>query len=232
MIEDVRIGATGVAECIVSGRSPRRSMLRPFKFNKSGEGAGRSAYYQYALNAIRLFHKSANNKKILRDAKKKLDEMAGDASLIFLQRIKLARNADAIAAYEKVYGDRDFEVLPRHRLEFAVTGVTITAQPDLWVRENGIEVIIKIGVRKKKQPDLFIELMLHLLRKAAVSKGYKVRARNVAFLDISSGEERISRLPLSYFNRKLLATCREIAKLWPEIASASNKPAEEEQPSA
>jgi hypothetical protein len=231
MAKDVRIGATGVAECISKGLSPRRSMLRPFKYNKSGEGAGRSAYYQYALNAIRQFHRSGNSRTVLRDARRSMDSLASDPSLSHLQRTKLLRNADAIATYQKIYGDRQFELLPRHRLQLKIAGVTITAQPDLWVREGTIEVIIKIGVHKKKQPELFMELMLHILRKAAIATGYKVRARNVAFLDITSGDERIAKLPLSYFNKKLASTCREIEQIWPDITQSSNQSGDAPRPS-
>lgn len=222
MPDDVRIAATGIAECVSKGTSPRRSMLRPYKYNKSGEGAGRSAYYQYALKAIRQFHRSKNDRTVLRDTKRSLDQLSGDPALTHLQRTRLRRNADAINAYEKIYGDRRFELLPRHRLQVNIAGVTVTAQPDLWVRENNTEVIIKIGVHKKTQPVLFMELMLHLLRKAAIATGYRVRARNVAFLDVTTGDERISKLPLSHFNRRLRSTCREILRIWPDITSPTS----------
>ena len=152
-----------------------------------------------------------------------MDKLAGDPSLKRLQRTKLLRNADAIAAYEKIYGDRHFELLPKaHRLQLNVAGVTITAQPDLWVREGTIEVIIKIGVQKKKQPELFMELMLHLLRKAAIATGYKVRARNVAFLDVTSGDERICQITAVTLQQEAgFDMPGEIAQIWPDITQVT-----------
>ena len=47
--DPIKISATGVAEFIISNPSSGRSKLRPYKFNKRGEGFGRSSYYQATI---------------------------------------------------------------------------------------------------------------------------------------------------------------------------------------
>jgi hypothetical protein len=57
-----------------------------------------------------------------------------------------------------------------------------------------------------------------LLRKAAVSSGYKIRARNIVYLNVSNGEEMICSGGLTRFNRIFAAGAREIAGVWPKIS--------------
>jgi hypothetical protein len=57
------------------------------------------------------------------------------------------------------------------------------------VREDKTEVLIKIVIAKKKNAET--EMLLYLIRKAAVRHGYRIRARNVVYLDISTGNERM-----------------------------------------
>ena len=129
--------------------------------------------------------------------------------------MRLERNIGAIDAYERLYGRRQFKVLPTHRISHVQGLVTITAQPDLWVRENKTEVLIKLGIAKKRIAET--EMVLYLIRKAAIRHGYRVRARNVVYLDVSTGKERICADRISKFNRTFSAAASRIAEVWPKI---------------
>ena len=54
-----------------------------------------------------------------------------------------------------------------HRISYRVGQIVVTAQPDLWVEENGTEVLLKIGIAKKKPS--YVDILLTVIRKAAVS---------------------------------------------------------------
>lgn len=220
MKPEIRISVTGFAEFVTADPSSRSRKLRPFKFRNKGEGAGRSAYYKSALHAIRRYHASGGDDGVLRAAKQ---ELAAGATAAANRRdeAKCDRNLAAIEAYQRIYGRRQFRVLPNHRLMYRVGPIMVTAQPDLWVEEEGTQVLIKIGIAKK-QPVL-VDVMLYLIRKAAVASGYRVRARNVVYLDITNGEERSCNDNLKRFNRLFLIAARELATIWETLTEPSVK---------
>jgi len=212
--ELIKIGVSGFAECATSNPKSLPNKLRPYKFKSKGEGAGRSGYYQFALNTIRLYHKSERDPKIFEKA---INELLAKSQTEpdKLRRIKYKSNAAAIVAYHKIYGNRRFKVLPNHRLRYRIGSIVVTAQPDLWVEEDGTQVLIKVGVNKKKA--MRIDVLLYVMRKAAIATGYRVRARNVVYLDVTNGQERCCNNHLSRYNRMFVGLARQIAKVWPTI---------------
>lgn len=212
--ELIKIGVSGFAECAISNPQTLPNKLRPYKFKSKGEGAGRSGYYQFALNTIRLYHKRDRDPSIFEKAISELLAKA-QAEPDKLKRIKYQSNAAAIRAYRQIYGKRRFKVLPNHRLRYKIGSIIVTAQPDLWVEEDGTQVLIKVGVNKKKA--LRTDVLLYVMRKAAIASGYRIRARNVVYLDVTIGKERCCDDHLSRYNRMFLGLARQIAKIWPTI---------------
>jgi len=216
MSDQIKIGVSGFAECALAYPRISQRRLRPFKFNNKGEGAGRSGYYKRALDTIREFHKQHEEPDVFKTAKQ---ELAAQINALdptdFRTRTKLRKNIDALIAYEAIYGDRKFLMHPRHRLSVRIGNVLITAQPDLWVSEHGIEVLIKIGTAKKKQQH--VDILIYLLRKAAISSGHRIRARNVVYLDITNGKEHCCRTDLARFNRMFRNVAQKIEQEWTGI---------------
>jgi hypothetical protein len=221
----IKISATGVAEFITANPSSRPSKLRPYKFNKRGEGFGRSSYYQAAINCIKKYHSAGRDENVTKKAMLELTAISTDESLGKLLQVKAQRNIDAILAYMRVYGARRFQVLKNHRLSYTNKKLRITASPDIWVKEADQEVLLKIGAARHRNPDEFVELLLHLIRKAAISSGYKVRAKNVVYLDISIGQERVAQKSLSFYNKALDWAAKEIAAEWSNLAAPPGYPA-------
>ena len=213
---NIRVSMSCLAEFVTSyGRSPE-SRLRPFKFNKRGEGFARSSYYQYALRTIRAYHSGGNNPSILdRD----LLEMRtrADKAIESWECIKFERNASAVVAYRRIYGNRKFKILPNRRLQYRIGGIVVTAQPDLWAEEQKTQVLLKIGMAKHNIS--YVDMLLSLLRKAAVSSGHKIRARNIVYLNVSNGKELVCSGGLTRFNRTFAAAAKEIANVWPQITT-------------
>lgn len=196
--QPIRLAATGFAEYVTSSPTTRDNKLPAFKFKHKGEGAGRSGYSGFALRTIARYHRSGRDRAVLQAPKQELLAALPDAK-DHLARTKIQRNTTAIEAYERLYGQRRFKVLTNHRMAHQQGNVTVTAQPDLWVSEDDIEVLIKVGVTRKKPIET--DMLLHLIRKAAIQQGYRVRARNVVYLDITTGHERICAARINRFNR-------------------------------
>jgi hypothetical protein len=196
------------------GRAPE-SLIRPYKFSKRGEGAGRSSYYRFAINAIRYYHNSGRDPRVFQVALAELQKRSDDAKEK-KDRVKCEKNIVAIDLYQRVYRNRDFKVLPNHRISYRLGQIRVTAQPDLWVEENGTQVLLKIGVARKKPS--YVDVLLTIIRKAAVSSGHRrVRAKNVVYLNVSTGKEMICTGGLTRFNRTFKAIARDIARVWPKV---------------
>ena len=212
----VRVSMSCLAEFVTSyGRSPA-SRLRPYKFNKRGEGFARSSYYQYALHTIRTYHSNGNDAAIFQ---RDLLEMRtrADKAAEGWERVKYEHNISALEAYRKIYGNRKFTILPNRRLEYRVGGIVVTAQADLWVEEQGTQVLLKVGMARHKIS--YVDMLLSLLRKAATSSGHKIRGRNIVYLNVSNGKEQICSGGLTRFNRTFAAAAKEIANVWPTMTS-------------
>jgi hypothetical protein len=209
-----RVSVSCLADFVNSPGRSAESLLRPYKFNKRGEGFARSSYYKHALTAIRNHHTSDRDPKVFQTALVELRKKA-ETTQKHWERVKSEKNAKAIEAYQRVYKDRSFSVLPNHRLAYRIDQVVVTAQPDLWVEENGTQVLLKIGIAKKKPS--YVDILLTVIRKAAINSGYRVRAKNVVYLNVTTGKEMICQSSLRQFNRTFSAIARDIAKAWNHV---------------
>lgn len=210
----IRISISCLADFVTAPGRSAESLLRPFKFRQTGEGLVRVGYYQPALQAIRAYHKNRNDDSEIASALTDLqgrEQSAADNR----QRIRLRHNIAAIEAYRKMYGNRQFKILTNRSLTYVVGAVAIAARPDLWVEENGVQVLIKIGMAKHGRK--YAEMLLSLLRKAAVSSKHRIRAKNIVYLDVSTGQELVCSGGLTRFNRDFKAAIRRIEQIWPDV---------------
>jgi len=225
--EIIRVSVTCLADFITKPGRSAEKRLRPFKFSKRGEGFARSSYYQAALKSIRAYHSQGNDITIFDQSTQELRALAlseNDPR----KRTKIEHNIETIAAYRKLYSKRRFKVLKNRRLEFPIAGIVVTAQPDLWVEEDGIQVLLKIGMARHSIS--YIDLVLSLLRKAAIRSGLKIRARNFVYLNVSTGREMICSGGLTRFNSTFSAAAREIAGSWPKIVSEPQSSSDADRP--
>lgn len=207
----IKLPVSCLADFITGNPRSPESKLRPFKFRTRGEGFARTSYYQAFLAAVRRFHSSANDLNSIQATRLELQQKY-DQSLKKWEQAKAARNLAAIDAYIRIYGQRRFNILPNHRIYYRIGPLVLTAQPDLWVEENNTQILLKVGVARKNR--VYRDILLTVIRKAAVSAGYKVRAKNVVYLDVSSGREYICTAGLTDFNHTFLAAANLIAKVW------------------
>src|SRR6266404_175300 len=120
----IRVSMSCLAEFVTSyGRSPE-SRLRPYKFNKRGEGFARSSYYQYALRTIRAYHSRENDPAVFDTDLLEMRARA-DKTNENWERSKFERNINAVEAYRRIYGNRKFKILTNRRLEYLIGGIVV-----------------------------------------------------------------------------------------------------------
>ena len=206
-----------------SSRSPA-SILRPYKFRKDGEGRARTTFYPPVLTVIRKFYKSGKKQGTFDEAINDWEKRAETTENKAL-KTKLRGDAKALHSFRGLYAARDFTILPARRITYRIGNITWKAAPDLWVRENGIEVLIKVGFSIKTRS--YTDVLLAVIRAAALVNKHRIKRENVVYLDARTGEERICRFPISYLRHTLLTASREIAKIWesvtPIVASRAAK---------
>jgi len=210
----IRVSMSCLAEFVTATGRSAESRLRPYKFNKRGEGFARSSYYQSALRTIRAYHSQGNDPAILERDLLDMRTRAQKSGKNW-ERIKLQRNVSAVEAYQRIYGNREFTVLPSRRLQYPIGSMVVTAQPDLWVEQQGTQVLLKIGIAKHRVS--YIDMLLSLLRKSAIASGYRIRARNIVYLNVSNGQEMVCSGGLTRFNRTFSAGAREIVSVWENL---------------
>src|SRR5260370_3225950 len=106
-------------------------------------------------------------------------------------RARLLSNIDYTSRSRVHLAARDFQVLPNQRITCQIGQIVFTASPDLWVRENGEERLIKIGFGMKDRS--YIDALLIVMRRAAANHGRSIPARNVVYLHAPTGQEFASR---------------------------------------
>jgi len=212
--EEIRVSASCLAEFATSPRRSVASLLRPYKFNTKGEGLVRSRYYPPALKFIRLYHSRGNDPEVFYEARRELQKRAESAEKPG-QRRKFENNIAALDAYQRIYKNRKFKVLPARRLCYQLGPITLTATPDLWVKEGNTQVLLKVGFAKRPRP--YVNALLTIIRKAAVANNHRIRARNFLYLDVNLGEELICKTSLQGFNHTFLVRAKQIAAAWPSV---------------
>jgi hypothetical protein len=195
------------------GRSPE-SILRPYKFRTNGEGIARIVFRPPVITVIRKHYKLDRDPAVFESATAKWLETAG-ATEKKSQRGRLHSNINALALFRLRYGDREFEILSNHRISCQIGPVIFTASPDLWVKEKGQEYLIKIGFGKRKRS--YVDVLLNVMRRAALLSGHRIRPRNAIYLDTYAGEELVSRFAFRDYAVTLTAAANAIAKIWPRV---------------
>jgi hypothetical protein len=216
---EIRIPASCLAEFVTSsGRSPQ-ALLRPYKFNRKGEGFVRARYYQPALKVMRAYHMQKNDPDVFYRARLEFQRRA-DTSSKRGQQKKYENNIAALDAYQQACKSRKLVILTARRFEYGLGPITVTAEPDLWVEEGKRQIVLKVGIARKNRT--YIDALLTIFRKAAVASGYRIRAENFVYLDVASGKELTCKTSLAAFNQTFRSSAEQIAKVWPDIQESTS----------
>ncbi len=145
-----RFTIKGLADYMASSAVKQRSIIRAYKYPDEDEAHAKIIYYREAREVVTAYHLAAKNRPWL-DA-----EAAGLLALAAASpgptKLRLENNARAITDYAKHFSHRKFEILGDVNLELVYDDVTITVRPDLHVKEDGKDKIVKLEFAKD-EPD-------------------------------------------------------------------------------
>ncbi len=201
------------------GRSPE-AVLRPYKLKETGEGRARIICHPPAITVIRKFYRSGMDFGVLDSAMAEWRKRADGTSSRSV-RARLLSNIDYISRSRVHLAAKDFQILPNQKITCRIGQIVFAASPDLWVRENGEERLIRIGFGRKDRS--YIDALLIVMRRAAATHGRSIFARNVVYLHAPSGQEFASRFSYEEMFLTLTAAAREIVETWPKVTERAGK---------
>lgn len=213
--------ASCLAEFITRGRRSPESVLRPYKFRELGEGQARIVFRPPVVTAIRRFFKSGRKVEVIRNAIAEWEQKA-EATDKKSVRARHRSNIVGLECFFRRFGDREFELITPMKIGCPIERIVFTATPDLWANVKGEEILIKIGFGKKRRT--YYEVILVLMRRAALLSGYKVRKRNAIYLNVLTGEQVTANFTFKQAAVTLSNAAREITRLWPTVSSSPNPP--------
>lgn len=183
---EIRISARAFAEFIFGSPSKKSVTVRGILRPRSPETQIPRRYYARAIRIIRLYHKRGNDQSYLADELRALNEKWQSAETP-QSRTQLGRNLMAIEAYMKLFADRTWRITPCPRIHYSSKSVRISATPDLAVRDGKRIRLIKIGVRKEKEIQDVIRVMLRVIYQACEGQ-IEIAPADIVHFDISTGE--------------------------------------------
>lgn len=207
-----------LAEYITRGSRSPESVLRPYKFKDLGEGRARIVFHPPVLTVIRRFYKSNKDVKVIAAAIADWERKADKTDKKSV-RSRLYSNVKGLRLFLARYGDKEFEILPSRKISCLIEQLVFTATPDLWVRASGRELLIKVGFGKKKRS--YVNIVLAVMRRAALLHGYRVRQHEALYLNLRTGEEMFPRFSYKQIAVTLSSAARQIARIWPEVSASA-----------
>ena len=213
--EQPALSAHGLVEFMTSSFQAREDILRRYKYQYPGQKVF-APYYQVTIAAIRAYHRAANDPAVLASAAEKLAQKLRFETRPKVQ-VRLRENMRAIASYERNFGSRRFEVPAQTRVPaLAISGVSITCNPDLQVIEGGQRLVISLHCAMTTPEEEAVASLGQLMH-TAYRQLRDIAPGQVRFLSVQSGAEAAwngrgkKRWP------QIQAACRQIHALWPHI---------------
>ncbi len=214
----IKITVKGLAKFMRKGPAVQRTVLRDFKFPKEPEARAQTVYYAEARNGIREYHDSENDASTLVRSidilRMKADRAGGQ------KKIRLEHNIRAIERYLQHFSGKRFQILKSPNLTYSHGDVTVSAAPDLFVREGKDEKLIRIDLGADPTDEDMIRIILQVTYEAAVSAGMRIKPSHVVYLDISRGTQHVGARARTRLSRDIEAACENIEAMWGGIKKA------------
>jgi hypothetical protein len=183
---EIKISARAFAEFVMGSPSKKSSTVRSILKPQSPEAQIPRGYYTRAIKIIRAYHDRDNDYKYVQSEIRNLQaEMMSDETS--QARTKRNRNLIAVEAYMRAFADRRWRIVSCRRIHYSSNSVRISATPDLTIQDGERIRLIKLGVRKEKEIEETIRLMLRVVYQAAKT-GMEITPRDITYFDVATGE--------------------------------------------
>lgn len=183
---EIKISAKDFAEFVMGGPGKKASTVRKILKPKSLEAIIPSGYYKRAISIIRGYHDRDNDNAFVT---RELKSLYGEAETAKTPqaRTKWNNNLRAVESYLKVFASRTWKVIRCPRIHYSSSEVRISGNPDLAIQESDRVRLVKLGVRKEKETEDMVRLMLRVIYQAAKEK-VRVTTRDITYFDVRTGE--------------------------------------------
>ena len=209
----MKIGIKGLAKFMTSGAAAQRKVVWDYK-NPDPEGQAQAKYYRDARNSIAEFHRRGRDVGWLEAQGAAL--MAGAQSAFNAQSAtRLRNNARAIQRYADNFGITQYEILPEVSLALTFANVQILVSPDLHVRENGKEKLLKLEFAERGPDTEVIKIISQAMFEAALAEGLNLSSSQVLYVDVPRGVRYKGARLGARMRANIEAACKNIAAIWP-----------------
>jgi hypothetical protein len=183
---EIKISARAFAEFVMGSPSKKSSTVRGILKPQSPEAQIPRGYYTRAIGIIRAYHDRDNDYTYVKSEIRNLqaEMMTAETSQA---RTKRNRNLIAVEAYMRSFADRKWRIVSCCRIHYSSNSVRISATPDLTIKDGNRIRLVKLGVRKEKELEEAIRLMLRVVYQAAHPK-MEIAPRDISYFDVATGE--------------------------------------------
>lgn len=133
-----------------------------------------------------------------------------------IRKTRLENNVKSVLNYRDHFAHKLLEVKSVPTMDLFFDPIIITAAPDLYVMESGQEKIIKLGFNKDELDSEIIKIICQCLFEAQ-SELLGLNSNCVLYWDITRGNVHKGARLGSVRRKQILAACKSIASVWPDI---------------
>lgn len=210
----IRLSAKGLAKYMTSGPASQRRILWNYK-HPDPEGAVQAKYYAEARLAIQQFHQSGNDPST---ALRSLESLLSKTSRLSARKQDRVRNnIRALESYISHFGRRKLTILAQPNITLIHGEVTVSAFPDLYVKEGSRHRLIKFDFSKEPPNPKMITIILQVTFAAAQRASLPLRPQDVVYLDVTRGGEHNGARLRAHLMKDVEAACQTIQDVWSRI---------------
>lgn len=182
---EIRISAKLFAEFVIGGPSKKSSTVRKLRQPRSPDAVIPSGYYKRAIGIIRGYHDRNNDYSFVTRELRALHEEV-ELALTAQARSKRRSNLQAVESYMRKFSSRQWRVVSCPKISYTSNDVRISGTPDLALKDADRIRLVKLGIRKEKEPEDLVRLMLRVIYQAAQKK-LKLRSTDITYFDVATG---------------------------------------------
>lgn len=207
----IPISAKHFAEFVLGSPSHQSTTVRNLQKPKTADVIMPMSYYTRAIGIIRDYHNQGNEYSVVSQGLKQLyqDSEVAEKSQT---RVKLKLNLNAVESYMRKFASRSWKVVPCPKCYYISSNVHISGKPDLAVQDSDRIRLVKLGIRKQKETEELIRLMLRAMYQAAETK-LAVKPEDITYFDVGTGESISGDSSDGHLAKTIESGCQLLSKL-------------------
>lgn len=210
-----KVSLKGLADFMTAPEVKKRKIIHDYKYPSDDEAKAKRTYYREARDRIVAYHRGTHDEGWLIEHSVQLDSIA--AMSAGQTKTRLRHNARALRAYAKHFASRSFELLGDSHLALHYGDVRVSVFPDLHVRENGKEKIIKLEFNKDTIDPQLVKIVSQGMYEAAEQAGMNLPASCILYLEVTNGVEHKGARVGARMRSNIEAACLNVSAIWDSI---------------